>query len=451
MAAAVTRIVVPYAIGSLLLTTLVVVGGCYNRHYENESKSSDIPIARTVAREILTVTPNEIQTETSMAQINTYTGRYGGPRHSSATSALTSATGVVSWSAELGFTAPVTAPELLTWNDRIVVGSAQDLALFEPNGQLGWHHQKRREAPVAFRESTLYYATKTGYLMGVGVGGETLLEKAPFPGLHTNEYDLIMLYPREDDFVAASYLAEPLYDEEDAEAEPVQPEVAGRRVSYGSRNVKWSGTFGGELRLPVLFVPEMNHWIMAQDKIVIINIEEGKEVSRFDIPLERVVNWSAAADGTLLINGYDKNRAVLLAVSLDGTEKWRWTGSEEVERWSTDQPSIQGAGDVIYALMQGRLLAIRGGELAWEFDIRNLQPSASVDEGKLPLATSLRRGTTLGDGSLLVTVGNRLLHIDKTGQIIFTAQVGGEILGSPVVDTNGNIYVVTTTKLICIQ
>jgi len=161
MVATVTRLAIPYAIGPVLLATVILVGGCYNSHYEDVSMSSDVPVTRTVAQEILKVAANELQMETGMAQISTYTGRYGGPRHSSATSALTSATGVVSWSVALGFTAPAVAPELLIWNDRIVVESAQDLALFEANGQLGWYYQKRREAAVAIRESTLYYATKT--------------------------------------------------------------------------------------------------------------------------------------------------------------------------------------------------------------------------------------------------------------------------------------------------
>ena len=83
-----------------------------------------------------------------------------------------------------------------------------------------------------------------------------------------------------------------------------------------------------------------------------------------------------------------------------------------------------------------------------------LNPSdgATVWSYTLPATPFSRAGPTVRvGGTLLVPAGNRVLLLTKSGALIWTASFGGEpnnrVVGSPIVDQNGEIYVASNTHL----
>lgn len=123
-------------------------------------------------------------------------------------------------------------------------------------------------------------------------------------------------------------------------------------------------------------------------------------------------------------------------MSLAGEEQWRWVDREKDDRWVTAQPPIRSVSQRVYALTGGRVLAIEQGKLLWQYQVK--------DE-------ILRHGSSLADGSLLVTVGKTLIHLDSAGNELFSASLDDEILTPPVVDAEGNIYVATASHLVKIK
>ncbi|MHC4862514.1 MAG: outer membrane protein assembly factor BamB family protein [Planctomycetota bacterium] len=119
---------------------------------------------------------------------------------------------------------------------------------------------------------------------------------------------------------------------------------------------------------------------------------------------------------------------------LAGEEQWRWVDREKTDRWVTDQPPIRPDSQRVYALTN--VLAIEQGNLLWEYEVK--------DE-------ILRQGSSLADGSILVTAGKTIVHLDRDGKQLLSVSLENEILTPPVVDTEGNIYVATASHLVKIK
>ena len=182
------------------------------------------------------------------------------------------------------------------------------------------------------------------------------------------------------------------------------------------------------------------------------------------MPLETLTEWSVDPGEVYTFVGYDTTSAgrvkVLLAMSADGHELWRWTDAEDAEEWAIRQPPIRGAGGRVYVLTRGRLLAIEAGKLRWHYDAlsEGLKHGTHVDagafeikDGRLMATGSLRHGAVLSDGSLLVTGNRTLHHIGADGRKLFAVSVDADILSPPVVDPDGHIYVATATHLVRID
>jgi len=374
--------------------------------------------------------------ENIMQNESTYPTYYSSPRRDCAIAVASRAGGNIAWSRELGLERADILPALLIWEGNILAVAGEGMVLFSPDSRRLWDRVKRADSPPAVANGLLYFENRGHFLEAVDPNNSQVLKKAPFPGVPTDEFHVTLLWPREKDFIATIYLPDPTYDTEDLDTPPPQPEVLGRRTVYGELVGAWGKTYEGVQALPPLFVPELERWIISMDEVISVDLKLEEEASRFKIPLEQSVNWSADAEGTLCIIGYHEGHKVMLAMSLTGEEKWRWSDRKTPDRWVTGQPPIRSGNRRVYGLTGGRILAIEQGKLLWQYEVKN---------------GTIRHGSSLADGSLLVAAGKTLILLNLAGKERFLVSLDNEILTPPVVDADGNIYVATATHLVQIK
>ena len=244
-----------------------------------------------------------------------------------------------------------------------------------------------------------------------------------------DEFRVTLLWPGKRDFIAVAFWPG-LESEQD-------PEVLVRRVVYGEDISLWGENFKGSQQSLPIFVPESDALVLSIiGEVIYIDTKLGDVTARYIISLDELVDWSADQEGTLCITGYHEEQKVLLAMSLAGEEKWRWVDRDKSDRWVPYQPPIRSGSRRVYALTGGCVLAIEQGNLLWQYKVKNGTP---------------KHGSSLADGSLLVTAGKTLIHLDSAGNERFMVSLEDEILTPPVVDAEGNIYVATAAHLVKIK
>ena len=369
----------------------------------------------------------------------TWPVRFGSPRRDCASPARTAANGEVAWSRDLGIPAEGDGPELLVWEGRVLAAGGGRIALFSAAGDRLWQRDTR-PSPVAVANGLAYHESRERYLEAVDPANALVLAKASLPGIGDDEFFLTLLWPRERDFVTASYVPDPKYDSEEEDAGPLRPLVFGHRTVYGNRTGAWGETYEGVQTLPPLFLPESSRWIASLDDgvvVVDVDVDEKNEVARFRLPVGTPVEWSADAAGVLCVEGLQEGRKTLVALTSDGKERWRWTEESSEDPWAPGQPPIRSGAARVWALTETRVLAFDDGTPAWAAD-------AAPAGGR-------RRATALADGSLLVAGGPVLRRLDDRGRETLRVTLDQPILSSPVVDADGAIYVATATKLVKIR
>ena len=373
--------------------------------------------------------------DTSMTQETTYPTKFCRPDRGCMIPVLPKAGGQVAWSSQLDFASPQAKADLLISEGHVVVTGADEIILFSSGGDRLWKRVKRMGSPAAVANGLIYYESREHYLEAVGRENQPALDKAPFPSVDSDEFEVTLLWPRRTDFVSAVYLAEPTYDTEESEVDAPEPELSLRLTNYGDIIGKWGEDYEGVPELIPLYIPELENLVFSIGEVVTVDLKLEQETSRFKAPLEPLVDWSGDSAGILCITGYHDDRKTLLAISLDGQEKWRWTDVENPDRWVAAQPPIR-SGRRVYALTSNRVLAIEQGRLLWEYQVKQ---------------GPAKHGSSLADGSVLVTAGRTLVHVDPSGNERFSVSVDKDILSMPVADAAGDIYVATATHLVKIK
>jgi hypothetical protein len=348
------------------------------------------------------------------------------------------ATGAIAWTQDLA------APprDLLVWAGQVLVVAQETVALHGKDGRRLWERARRSGSPVALGNGRLYLESQSHFLQVVEPSDELAVEKAPLPGLEGSETFLEMIWPRKDDFVVATTMPDPTYDSEEPGPRP-KPLITVSRVRYGNNTGDLAEDFEGRLKLPSLFLPERSRWLGLAGNTVISADVQTEKVKRFPLPIDEAVEWSAEPAGLVAVAGTDKGKKVLVAVDVDGAEKWRWVddGPGEAaagrpDRWVKDQPPVGAASGRLVVLTTERILAFDGGKLAWQSYVHSEVPG---------------RATLLADGGLLVTSGATLRRIDAANPGGFWRTLPAAIVTSPVVDAEGTIYVATATQLFAIR
>jgi hypothetical protein len=367
-----------------------------------------------------------------MSSGTTYPVFLASPRRDSQIEATSSAKGVVAFAHKLELPRAFPARHLLIWRDHVVLVADPLVVLYDRDGQKKWVRQKGQRAFAVAGGDRLYYRTTRQLLDAAGLDGKLVLEGAKLP-LVMEESDRVPLFwPLEKEFVAV--ILTPGHDDKPT------LNICYRRV-YNDQYSVWSHDVHGDPVLPPLLVPEKERLVVMSDEVTVIETSSGKRHSGFKLPVSRPVSWSAGVDGTLYIAGQDQGEndkepaGVLVAVGLDGKERWRWKGSAKLLSWSRAQGPVPGRRGLVYAFIQDGALAIKDGKLAWDW-----KPGGPV-----------AYGTLLGDETLLVAAGRHLARLKSDGNELFTVDVKEAILTPPVVDAGGAIYVATATHLVKIQ
>jgi len=370
----------------------------------------------------------ELKKEKRMKNQSTYPVYHASTLRDCAIPVKTGAQGKIEWSSPLRVESPDGLRALLIWEDYVVIDMFPEFSVFNNGGKQVWKRSKLFGSIVAAGDCSLYYESDECYLNAVNSRNELLLDSAPFPGVFSKEFELSLFWPRKKEFLAVAF-----WPGHDPEEEPV---VSWTRAIFG----EVMGEEGGEYRQMLgafpLFIPELDRLILGVDDIICLDIENGEEESQFGYPLAELVDWSANAEGILCITGNHEESKVLLAISHTGEEKWRWVDREKDDRWVSAQPPIRSEGQRVYALTSRRVLAIEQGKLVWEYEVED---------------QILRHGSSLADGSILITAGKTLVHLDRDGKQLFSVSLENEILTPPVADAEGNIYVATASHLVKIK
>jgi outer membrane protein assembly factor BamB len=390
--------------------------------------------------------------------MSTYPTLHASPRRDGVLAASHSGSGAVAWSAPLPATTAEQPPAVLNWGAETVVVTPSAIHVFDESGKLRWQRAKWTGSPAAVANGLLYFENPAKYLDAVTSGNEAKLSGAALPGIINDEFRLVLLWPRETDFISAIYWQghEEVAQEK---ASPVDAEISGRRTVYGARIGEWGGGYPGRLLLAPLFVPATQTLLLPHSKVVSVNVQTEEEGTLFAIPLETQVEWSARADGLLTVTGVThEGEPALLWLNAEGAQTGRWVNPEKTERWSPWQPPIQMADGRTYAVTSGRLLAFEGGKLLWNFDARSsaLRHGADANdgtfsvtpEGKLVSTLRLRHASALADGSVLLTGGRKVWKVNAAGQPTMEVTLPEEPLSPPVVNGAGHILVATATQLL---
>lgn len=393
--------------------------------------------------------------------MSTYPILHSSPRRDGYLSAFHSGTAALRWSAAIPATTADQPPAVLTWGTLSAVATPSAISVFDEAGKAVWRCHKWNASPAAIGSGGLYFESPTKYLNAVTPANGPVLTNAPLPGIINDEFRLVLLWPRESDFISAIYWQghEEVAQEKSS---PVDAEISGRRTKYGERIGEWGGGYPGRMLLAPLFVPATNTLLLPHQKVVSVNVDTEEEATPFEIPLEILVEWSASADGHLAVTGYTKERnASLLFLNPDGEIAVRWDSPDKTEQWSRWQPPIHTAVGRTYAVTAGRLLAFSGGKLLWSFDARShsLRHGANVDdgsfsvtaEGRLLSTLQLRHASALADGNILLTGGRKLWKINAEGQSVLEVTLPEAALSPPVVNAAGRILVATGTQLLQLE
>jgi outer membrane protein assembly factor BamB len=390
---------------------------------------------------------------------STFTGPLGASRDS-ALPASTTARGVVAWSRELGPAASPGWPStVMLWGERPVVVSFAEVAVFDTAGSKSWSHAKQGGTPVAVEGQRLFLKGRHRFIDALDRDGRVVLEQASFPGAMSPDVQVQLFWPRAHDFLAVLFEPSPQEvaegDSPDTPRRPARNTLVKNRyeTSYGD----WMPTVEGNSALRPLLLPAQERMTIFVGQAIRYDMADEKEIARFAVPLDQLVDWSVDADEVYCVTGYLAGRPALLMLSADGRELWRWVGEPGSDNWAPLQPPIRLAGGRVVALTGSRVLAFdKSGRLAWQYDARgeSLQHGAKasagsfeVKEGVLLGTGALRHGSGLADGSVLVTSGKVLVHLGADGRKLFSVSLDEEILSSPAVDDHGHIYVTTASHL----
>lgn len=394
--------------------------------------------------------------EVTVSTQSLYPTQFGSPGRNSATAGTSRAQGQVDWSRPLDLDPGDLPIAVLHWGSQVVVETTKGVQAFTTDGAHVFSQRKRVGTQVAIANGGLHVVTPRTELQVFDPAGRPVGAAMPIATLASNEFHLVLLWPRSSDVIAGSSNPDPAYDEEQIDKPPPEPMLFGSRTPFGHVMPEWSEEFIGDLTLRPLFAAASEQWLVGLTQIHVVNVQTGERTATFVEDMDRLTAWSVGPDGPIAIIGYRNEHKVVSVRDLKGAERWSWTDLEDDDGWATDQPPLQSGWGPVFVLTRGRLLALDAGKLLWTYDARSdsLRHGASttdgsfeISEGRLVSTEQLRHGTLLSDGSLFVTGRRTLRHIDAQGRAKFSMTLPEDLLPPPIVDGDGHAYVASARSL----
>ena len=401
----------------------------------------------------------DVAKEKTLSITSLYPYRFASPRKDSLSAATTHARGEIEWSRPLDVAEDGGPAALLLWQDRVVVDAAGAALVYATDGRLLWKRPKLGRMPVAIANDSLNLVSALRELESYDIENRARRAAVPLSVLVTDGFQLNLLWPQAEDFMASAYIPRPTFDVEDRRKPAPQPKLMVGRTVYGKTMPAWVEGFKGALKLPPLYDPASREWLVGYDQIRVLDAAGGQPLASFALPVATPSGWSLDSQGSVCVAGLDAaGYKTVVTLGNRGARQWAWTDSDPGadDPWSADQPPIRVAPGRVIMLTQGRVLAIDAGLLVWTYDARSdgLRHGASttdgsfeVADGRLKSTERLRYGTALADGSVLVTGRRSLRHIDAQGRRLFSLSLPEEAVAPPVVDATGHVYVATAKAL----
>lgn len=381
---------------------------------------------------------------------------FASPRHDGLSRALVRASGELEWSRVLGLREGTAPRSLLAWAGHVVVDAPGSVTVVSDAGTVAWTRPKRSASPAVLANGLLYLVSPMRRLQALDVANQPVIEGAPASSLASDEFSVDLLWPQFEDFLLGAYVAEPAHDEEQLDGPDPQPLLLVARTVYGRVMPEWWDQFVGEIKLNPLYNPTRRELLIAQNRIQVVDVDEGKRRAAFAVGVEDPVGWSVDEAGTICILGYLEGRKSVVALSPTGSQLWSWTDMVDDDRWAPGQPPLRAASGRVHVLTKGRVLTLEAGRLLWAFDARSdsLRHGASIGDGSFELrdgrlisTENLRYATVLSDGQVLVSGRRTLRLLDADGRVKFLVALPEDLSTPPIVDEAGKVYVSGTRSL----
>ncbi len=347
-----------------------------------------------------------------------------------------------------GFSLPIRDKAiLLALGDGVVVGSGENLVYTNKSGIVVWTQTKAYNSVFFVQDNLVYYATRSARLNAINTEGIFELTDAPLPGFFSpSEYQLELLVPFDGGFISASYgISRSVVDHPDGASEDIDDPLITWRISEFGRRI---GKYGSKLRMnqvskPIYLPKERQLCFLSSDCYVCISLDNIPEDDSDDILytqtyqltswFSHVNDWSADNNGHIGVLGVYENKTTLVVFTYDGTADSIWRSDTEEGVCAPYQPPIfSTVFKRVYVLETRRVIAIENGNLTWEYKINEENFSSMVE---------------MGDGSLIVTAGNRLVHLSAIGTLICDRELRDTIIGTPLITSGGEIYLSTCDQL----
>ena len=377
----------------------------------------------------------KVRKDLDRAMTKQYTRIFADARRSSFIDIESSAKGVVTWQSALhGIEEEVFAPEaLLNTGKLLVMYNRRKAMSFSTDGARIWSENIATGSPVSVFDGKIYFRsvkTQANVLSAVNPDGSPVPDKMYILDSYDVAYP-VYIEPLEGRFLAMCRFI-PMPEEGETETTFYSKE-------YPTLDYTWVASFKGEPPLLPLHSVQTNRLtIFKPDQIALYNsvpgekTEEEEEIAHYKSPMEKLLAASCDIDGNLFLIGQDKGKNMMMALSVEGEELWRWTEGLILDTSRPIQPPVLGVNNQVHLISGRSILTLSHGELVRKFDT----------DGEI-----ITFCTALADGSLLIAAGLAFYRVDAAGEAMFSFEFDHTITAPPIAGPDGAIYVATTHTL----
>jgi hypothetical protein len=244
------------------------------------------------------------------------------------------------------------------------------------------------------------------------------------PGL--GDYsELVAFIPGQDSFIAGvRNMGNPRFP---------QKAIGLLEKTYNGFNYTWNINFPGIVPPPPVSLD--GNFVIAQKDLISIVGSDGKvkkEIKGEFIP----ICCSIGVDNLIYMICKTKSDYVIKAMDFEGNTRWECVTSIS----KPNQPPIVSNELTIFIVGNSKIEAFTNGQKLWEFLLTGSDSASQL--------VSVSQ-----DGMLLVSDGNRVICLNKTGELVwkFSIAKGGVFKTQPVLDSVGKVFVVTDRSIFALK
>ncbi len=366
--------------------------------------------------------------ENKIMETSLYPVIYADRRRSSYLDVSSHARGVIGWNKQLNddTTSHFNPKAILMTDKHMVIYSNDKILTLSIDGKKLWEKEFWPGSPISIFGDRVYFR-KPDQINELGamflVGGS--IEKKMIILNSTESSYPFYIEPLADDFLAVAF------DRIGRSQGPSRMVVYGK--PYEESEYAWVSEIEGPPALLPIHIPELEKLVIfSRTEIIVFNSrvdsDDGEIYNRFDNPVDEINACSADSEGILYLLSPDDDKLTLQAVSIDGEAKWTWSVPMPGANLPESRPPILGLENRIHVLTDDTVYTVKDGKLLWKLG---------------GYGQAVDCGTALSDGTLLIAAGNQLYRLADNGEVMFRVTLDKQITAPPVVDTDGNIYVVS--------